>query len=117
MVEQATVPAASATGRRLGFRAAALTAALTAISFAIAVTTLPVSGPSCTADCVGYPYREVAALVPHDYIWMYPATVLMVVFVVLLACTGCSSGARWRCSPSMLGSASSMGRISNTALK
>jgi hypothetical protein len=86
MVEQTTVPAASATGRRLGFWAAALTAALTAISFAIAVTTLPVSGPSCTADCVGYPYREVAALVPHDYIWMYPATVLMVVFVVLLAC-------------------------------
>ncbi len=92
MVEQTTVPgasvvqSASATGRRLGFWTAVLTAAVTAIAFAIAVTTLPVSGPSCTANCVGYPYREVAALVPHDYVWMYPATLLMGIFVVLLAC-------------------------------
>jgi hypothetical protein len=89
MVEQTTVPAAriaaGAAGRRLGFWAAALTALMTAVAFAIAVTTLPVSGPSCTADCVGYPYREVANLVPHDYIWMYPATLLMGIFVVLLA--------------------------------
>ncbi len=90
MVEQTTVPAAplatGTTGRGLGFWAAALTAAVTVIAFAIAVTTLPVSGPSCTADCVSYPFREVAALVPHDYIWMYPATLLMGIFVVLLAC-------------------------------
>ena len=79
MVEQATV-------RRLGFWAAVLTAAATAIAFALAVTTLPVSGPFCTANCVGYPFREVANLVPHDYIWMYPATLLMGIFVVLLAC-------------------------------
>lgn len=79
MVEQTT-------GRRLGFWTAALTAAVTAIAFALAVTTLPVSGPFCTADCVGYPFREVANLVPHDYIWMYPATLLMGIFVVLLAC-------------------------------
>ncbi len=87
MVEQTTVPfAASATGRRLGFWAAALTAAVTAVAFALAVTTLPVSGPFCTANCVGYPFRGVAALVPHDYIWMYPATLLMGIFVVLLVC-------------------------------
>jgi hypothetical protein len=86
MVEQTEVPHASTAGRRLGFWAAALTAALTTISFAIAVTTLPVSGPFCTADCVGYPYREVANLVPHDYIWMYPATLLMGIFVILLTC-------------------------------
>jgi hypothetical protein len=87
MVEQTTLPEADgATGRRLGFWAAVLTAAVTALAFALAITTLPVSGPSCTANCVGYPFREVAALVPHDYIWMYPATLLMAIFVVLLAC-------------------------------
>ena len=212
MVKQTTVPLdTGTTGRRLGFWAAALTAAVTAIAFGIAVTTLPVSGPSCTTDCVSYPFREVAALVPHDYVWMYPATLLMGIFVVLLAClhqatpenrrlyslialvfgamaaallaadyyiqiatlqpsilkgefegfalvtqynphgifialeelgyllmslaflfagiafantrgstvqsAGCSSAARWRYSPSTLDSASSTGRISNTALK
>jgi hypothetical protein len=71
---------------RLGFWAAVLTAVGTAGTFAIAVTTLPVSGPFCTADCVAYPYQEVGGLVPHDYIWMYPATVLLGIFVVLLAC-------------------------------
>jgi hypothetical protein len=85
MVEQTTVPHAAA-ARRLGFWAATLTAALTAIALAIGITTLPLSGPSCTANCVDYPYHEVAALVPHDYIWMYPATLLMGIFVVLLAC-------------------------------
>jgi hypothetical protein len=77
---------AGTAARGVGFWAAALTAAVTVGTFAIAVTTLPVSGPFCTADCVAYPYREVAALVPHDYVWMYPATVLMGIFVVLLAC-------------------------------
>ncbi|MFN8467525.1 MAG: hypothetical protein U0X20_18340 [Caldilineaceae bacterium] len=86
MVEQTEVPHAGAAGRRLGFWAAALTAALTAAAFAIGITTLPLSGPSCTANCVVYPYREVANLVPHDYIWMYPAILLMGIFVVLLAC-------------------------------
>ena len=28
----------------------------------------------------------MANLIPHDYIWMYPATVLMGIFIVLLAC-------------------------------
>lgn len=86
MVEQTTVTPADATGRRLGVWASALTAAVTAVAFALAVTTLPVSGPSCTANCVDYPFHEVANLVPHDYIWMYPATLLMGIFVVLLAC-------------------------------
>jgi hypothetical protein len=71
---------------RLGFWAAVLTAVGTAGTFAVAVTTLPVSGPFCAAGCVAYPYREVASLVPHDYVWMYGATVLLGIYVVLLAC-------------------------------
>jgi hypothetical protein len=70
----------------MGFWAAVLTAAVTVLTFAIAVTTLPVSGPFCTANCVAYPYTDVAALVPHDYVWMYPAMLLLGLFVVLLAC-------------------------------
>ena len=90
MIEQTTAPtavrAADEPARRLGFWAAVLTAVVTAIAFAIAVTTLPVSGPFCAAGCIAYPYREVAALVPHDYVWMYPAILLCGIFVVLMAC-------------------------------
>jgi hypothetical protein len=90
MIRQpAVAPGAQATNtpsHRLGFWAAAATAAVTVTTFAVAVNTLPVSGPFCAAGCVAYPYRDVAALVPHDYIWMYGALVLMGVFVVLLAC-------------------------------
>lgn len=63
-----------------------LTAVLTIISLAIAVTTLPISGPFCRANCVTYPYADVAAYVPHDYNWMYPATLMACMFVVLMAC-------------------------------
>lgn len=90
MIGQATaaqrVQAASTATRRVGFWAALLTAAVTALAFGLAVTTLPVTGPFCAAGCVAYPYREVATLVPHDYIWMYPAILLLGLFVVLMAC-------------------------------
>jgi hypothetical protein len=90
MIEQTTMApkaqAADTAVGRLGFWAAVLTAAVTAITFPIAVSTLPVSGPFCAANCVAYPYREVAALVPHDYVWMYPAILLWGIFVVLMAC-------------------------------
>ena len=71
---------------RFGFWVAVLTAVTTAVTFAIAVNTLPVSGPFCLAGCVTYPFEDVAHLVPHDYIWMYPATLLLLLFLALAAC-------------------------------
>ncbi len=76
---------------RLGFGAAIASAVLAVVAFARAVTTLPISGPMCLVDCVDYPFSDVATYVPHDYIWMYPAMLLMiasiVLFVALHACT------------------------------
>ena len=68
---------------RLGFGAAIATAVLAVVAFARAVTTLPISGPLCVVDCVDYPFSDVAAYVPHDYIWMYPAMLLMIASIVL----------------------------------
>ncbi|MHB9088896.1 MAG: hypothetical protein ACYC5A_06680, partial [Thermoleophilia bacterium] len=68
----------------IGFWAAILTAVFTAVSFAIAVTTLPRSGPYCTGDCVTYPYTDVAEFIPRDYLWLYPATFVPLLFVVLM---------------------------------
>ncbi|MGC5585040.1 hypothetical protein [Ornithinimicrobium sp. W1665] len=64
---------------RSGARVALATGALTLITFALALTALP--------DRVPYPFTDevIAAQWPGDYLWMYPAMVLMVLFVALVA--------------------------------
>jgi hypothetical protein len=76
---------------RLGFWASILTAVAAAAALGIAVTTAPArSGPFCLEDMVGscviYPYTDVAAFVPIEYIWMYPAFLMALLFVVLVVC-------------------------------
>lgn len=67
------------------FWIAALTSAITLITFGLALATLPKSGPFCVEDCVGYPYTDIAAYIPRDFLWMYPALVVAPLFVVLAA--------------------------------
>jgi hypothetical protein len=74
------------TTSRLGFWFALLMAVVSFAALALAVTTLPMSGPFCQSGCVTYPYETVAAFVPHDYIWMYPAIFMAPIFVILLVC-------------------------------
>jgi hypothetical protein len=71
---------------RLSLWAAILTALLAVVSLAMAVTTLPRSGPYCQSGCVGYPYTDAAAYVPRDYLWMYPAIVLTLLAMALMEC-------------------------------
>jgi hypothetical protein len=71
---------------RLILWTAVSTAAMAALSLAMAVTTLPRSGPYCRSNCVGYPYTDVAALVPSDYLWMYPAVLVTLLVIVLVQC-------------------------------
>lgn len=68
---------------RVGFYAAVLTTLLTLITFGIAFNTPPLSGPYCTDGCYSYPYTDIASRFPRDYIWMYPAMLLSLVFYVL----------------------------------
>jgi hypothetical protein len=62
------------------------TAGVGVVALTVAVGTPPRSGPFCTTGCVGYPYTDVGAFVPRDYLWLYPATLLVILAVVLLAC-------------------------------
>jgi len=64
---------------RFGYWSAVATTALTVVSFALALTALPNSVP--------YPFAGpvISEQWPGDYLWMYPAMVLMVVFVGLVA--------------------------------
>ncbi|WP_194092439.1 hypothetical protein [Ornithinimicrobium flavum] len=64
---------------RLGLLAAVGTGVLTVVTFGLALTALP--------DRVPYPFTDpvIARQWPGDYLWMYPAMVLLVVLVALVA--------------------------------
>ena len=65
---------------------AAFTALSAAVALGIGATTPVRAGPNCTASCVTYPYTDVAAWVPRDYLWMYPALLTALGVVALTAC-------------------------------
>ncbi len=76
---------------RLGFWASILTALAALAALGIAVTTAPArSGPNCLVElvgsCVTYPYTDVAAFVPIEYIWMVPALLMALLFAILVVC-------------------------------
>jgi hypothetical protein len=72
-------------GERLDVIVAALTAVATSVSFILAILTRPKGGPFCTAGCVEYPYTDIAAYIPRDFLWMYPALLPAPLFVILLS--------------------------------
>jgi len=80
--------------QRAGFWAAAATAVSALVSLSVAITTPPRSGPFASAPVVGYPYEAAARFVPRDFLWMYPAVVMMLAFLVLAVCVRESSGER-----------------------
>lgn len=72
---------------RASFWSAALTAALSTISLGVAVTTPPRSGPfAAPGTAIAYPYDSAAEFVPRDFLWMYPALLMMVAYLALAAC-------------------------------
>lgn len=95
-VEETAADSAWRMGTRLGFWAALVTAAFSAAALAVAVTTPPRSGPYCRSGCISYPYTDVAEYVPRDYLWMYPALLGAIAFVVLAACVHSSASGRWK---------------------
>jgi hypothetical protein len=70
---------------RVGLYSAILTVVTTVITFGLAITAVPNSGAGCRVDCVGYPYLGTLSEFPSDYLWMPPAMILFVVYVVLVA--------------------------------
>ncbi|GAA4447605.1 hypothetical protein GCM10023189_04160 [Nibrella saemangeumensis] len=71
---------------RFGYFIAILTTGLTALTFGIALMTPPLSGPFCTEGCYEYPYSDIASRFPRDYLWMYPAILLTLVYLIFMVC-------------------------------
>ncbi len=70
---------------RVGFYSAIATAVLTIVTFAFALTAIPISGANCREGCISYPYLDSVSQFPKDYLWMFPAIILVLAFVVLMA--------------------------------
>ncbi|HCY40528.1 MAG TPA: hypothetical protein DHV48_04120 [Prolixibacteraceae bacterium] len=71
---------------KFGFYISMITAIVTMVTFAIAISTPPLSGPFCAGSCFEYPFADIASRFPRDYYWMYPAIVLSFFYLVMMAC-------------------------------
>lgn len=63
-------------------------AAITAVTFGLALLAVPISGANCPGDCIDYPYLGTADRYPRDYLWMYPAIALVVVYLMFAVSLG-----------------------------
>jgi hypothetical protein len=55
---------------------------ITFVTFGVALMAVPNSGTFCPGDCFEYPYLNIISEYPVDFIWMYPALVLEVLFLI-----------------------------------
>jgi hypothetical protein len=67
-----------------GFYISIITTVLTIITFGIAISTPPLSGPFCTGNCFEYPFTDIAGRFPRDYYWMYPAILLSIAYLIMM---------------------------------
>ena len=71
---------------RYGYYFSLVTSLLALLTFIIAIFTPPISGPFCMGHCIDYPYTDIISRFPCDYLWMFPAMLLLLSFVALMAC-------------------------------
>ncbi|MFC2123993.1 hypothetical protein ACFLU5_04205 [Bacteroidota bacterium] len=70
---------------QVGYYSAISVVVMTVIAFGLAITAIPIAGPNCPGDCIEYPYTDIASRFPKDYLWMYPAMIINIIFVILIA--------------------------------
>ncbi|MFN8207887.1 MAG: hypothetical protein U0T82_10840 [Bacteroidales bacterium] len=69
---------------KTGFFSSILLSFITLITFALAMTAIPISGPWCQANCIEYPYHNSLQNYPHDYYWMFLAMVQLIIYIVFM---------------------------------
>jgi hypothetical protein len=69
---------------QFGHYVSLFTAAITLITFGVAICTPPLSGPFCQSGCFDYPYHEIISRFPRDYFWMFPAIILSFSYLLMM---------------------------------
>lgn len=67
---------------RFAMYAAMAMAAITTVTFSLALFAVPISGSNCPSDCIEYPYLDTLDRFPRDYVWMYFAIGLVVIYLI-----------------------------------
>jgi hypothetical protein len=70
--------------KRAGFLSSISLAVITLITFGLAITAVPKSGPFCTVNCIEYPYFDSLKFYPNDYYWMYAAIFQLVIWLIFM---------------------------------
>ena len=81
----ACIGSSKSASARVGLYSAILTSVTTVVTFGLAITAVPNSGAGCLEDCFEYPYLDTLSQFPGDYLWMPPAMVLVVLYVILVS--------------------------------
>ncbi|MBN1535762.1 MAG: hypothetical protein JW908_03440 [Anaerolineales bacterium] len=68
----------------VGFYSAITTAALTVVTFALAIIAIPISGANCAEGCIDYPYLDTISQYPRDFLWMYLAIPMLLAYVAFM---------------------------------
>ena len=68
----------------VGFYTAIFTVIMTVVTFGFAITAIPISGANCGELCIEYPYLNTLSQFPKDYLWMPPAIILTLSYLVLM---------------------------------
>lgn len=71
---------------KFGIYISVTTTIITIVTFAIAISTPPLSGPFCKGSCFEYPFADIASRFPRDYYWMYPAIFISFFYLIMMAC-------------------------------
>lgn len=85
MTMKTSIPSLDKNTRIAGLISSLLLAVVTVITFSLAITAFPIVGPYCTEGCIEYPYLDAMDRYPKDYLWMYPALLLLVSYLVFMS--------------------------------
>lgn len=69
---------------KFGVYSSFLLSILTLITFGLAMTAIPPSGPYCPGDCMSYPFTDLLQYYPRDYHWMYLTVFQLFAFVIFM---------------------------------
>ena len=64
---------------------------ITVITFGFAISAVPISGVFCLKDCIEYPYLDSLSHYPKDYVWMFFAVLIVLIYLIYV--TGIHSNA------------------------
>ncbi len=69
---------------RIGFYSSVLLAVITVITFGFAMIAVPISGANAPNGGVNYPYLDTFQQYPKDFLWMYFAIFLLLIYLVVM---------------------------------